>query len=107
MKLPKPARTKELLAMGKEKLRRGIDLLTGHMPLRAYLFNLGLTEQKEYRLCGEEGEDNLHLLCRCPALACKRYKSWGHMFMTPMDLENAKVSSLINLINNTRLGLTE
>ncbi|KYM93641.1 hypothetical protein ALC62_15758, partial [Cyphomyrmex costatus] len=94
-------------AMGKEKLRRGIGLLTGHMPLRAHLFNLGLAEQKECRLCGEEGEDNLHLLCRCPALACKRYKSWGHMFMTPMDLENAKVSSLISLVNNTRLGLTE
>ncbi|XP_018405957.1 PREDICTED: uncharacterized protein LOC108782235 [Cyphomyrmex costatus] len=75
MKLSKPARTKELLAMGKEKLRRGIGLLTGHMPLRAHLFNLGLAEQKECRLCGEEGEGNLHLLCRCPALACKRYKS--------------------------------
>ncbi|KYM95032.1 hypothetical protein ALC62_14332 [Cyphomyrmex costatus] len=50
---------------------------------------------------------NLHLLCRCPALACKRYKSWGHMFLTPKDLENAKVSSLINLISDTRLGSTE
>ncbi|XP_018400744.1 PREDICTED: uncharacterized protein LOC108778984 [Cyphomyrmex costatus] len=45
MKLPKPARTRELLAMGKAKLRSGIGLLTGHLPLRAHLFNLGLAEQ--------------------------------------------------------------
>ncbi|XP_018396943.1 PREDICTED: uncharacterized protein LOC108775154 [Cyphomyrmex costatus] len=77
MRSPNLARTRELLAMGKTKLRSGIGLLTGHLPLRAHLFNLRLAEQKECRLCGEESEDNLHLLCRCPALACKRYKSWG------------------------------
>ncbi|XP_018395400.1 PREDICTED: uncharacterized protein LOC108773919 [Cyphomyrmex costatus] len=36
MKLPKPARTRELLAMGKAKLRSGIGLLTGHLPLHIY-----------------------------------------------------------------------
>ncbi|KYM97512.1 hypothetical protein ALC62_11806 [Cyphomyrmex costatus] len=49
----------------------------------------------------------LHLLCRCPALACKRYRSWGHMFMTPKDLEDAKVNNLISLVNDTRLDSTE
>ncbi|KYN05422.1 hypothetical protein ALC62_03707 [Cyphomyrmex costatus] len=74
---------------------------------RAHLFNLGLAKQKECRLCGEESEDSLHLLCRCPALACKRYRSWGHMFITPKDLEDAKVNSLISLANDKRMGLTE
>ncbi|XP_018396627.1 PREDICTED: uncharacterized protein LOC108774895 [Cyphomyrmex costatus] len=107
MRLSNPARTRELLALGKAKLRSGIGLLTGHLLLRAHLFNLGLAEQNECRLCGEEGEDNLHLLCRCLAFACKRYTSWGHIFMTSKDLENAKVSSLISLVSDARLGLTE
>ncbi|XP_032668449.1 uncharacterized protein LOC116842825 [Odontomachus brunneus] len=69
MEKPSKSRARELLTMNKKKLRLAINLLTGHMALRAHLYNLKMAEQKNCRLCGEEEEDNIHILCRCPLLA--------------------------------------
>jgi len=105
MKSPQHSRTNELLAMSKSRLRLGIGLLTGHVALRSHLHKLGLTESKDCRLCGEESEDSSHILCRCPALSCKRYRLWGSMFTEPEDLADKRVSSLISLAQNAGLGL--
>ncbi|XP_029174069.1 uncharacterized protein LOC114942800 [Nylanderia fulva] len=76
------ARTKELLTLNRQKLRMGIGLLTGHSPiLKAHLFNIRLADRKECRLCGEEKEDSIHILCQCPALARKRFRIWGQSFL--------------------------
>ena len=104
MKDSRPGRAKELLALSKQKLRMALGLLTGHSSLlRAHLFSLGLAEQKACRLCGDEKEDNVHIICQCPAFICKRYKTWGSMFLTPQDLENARVTDLINLVQGSGL----
>ncbi|XP_024893734.1 uncharacterized protein LOC112468686 [Temnothorax curvispinosus] len=106
MKDSRPGRAKELLALSKQKLRMALGLLTGHSALlKAHLFSLGLAEQKACRLCGDEKEDNVHIICQCPAFICKRYKTWGSMFLTPQDLENARVTDLINLVQGSRLYL--
>ena len=65
MKKSNSARTKELAAMGKEKLRMGIGLLTGHLPLRAHLFNIGLIEQKLPTMW--RGKQGVHF---CVAVLC-------------------------------------
>jgi len=41
----------------------------------------------------------------CPALACKRYRNLGCMFLKPKDLANLRVNGLISLVDNTRLGI--
>jgi len=105
MKSPQHSRSCELLAMNKERLRLGVGLLTGHIALRGHLHRLGLAEIKECRLCGEESEDSSHVLCRCPALSCKRYRLWGKMFIEPRDLAEKRVNSLISLVLNTGLEL--
>lgn len=81
-----------------------MGLLMGHMALRGHLYNLGTTTQKECRLCGE---DSIYILCHCPALVCKRYRSWDDMFIKPKDLEDKKVSSLIRLATDASLGLLQ
>ncbi|XP_070518863.1 uncharacterized protein [Cardiocondyla obscurior] len=43
----KPEKTKELLAISKQKLRAGIGLLTGHGTLRAHLHNLGIVKHSK------------------------------------------------------------
>ncbi|XP_071579823.1 uncharacterized protein [Temnothorax nylanderi] len=106
MKNSKPGRAKELLELTKQKLRMAVGLLTGHSALlRAHLFNLGLAEQKECRLCRDEKEDNVHILCHCPALVCKKYITWGRVYLSPQDLESARVIDLINLVQGSRLTL--
>jgi len=106
MKSPQHSRTSELLAMSKSRLRLSIGLLTGHVALRSHLHKLGLTESKDCRLCGEESEDSSHILCRCPALSCRRYRLWGSMFTEPGDLAEKRVNSLISLVLNAGLGLS-
>ena len=41
----------------------------------------------------------------CPVLACKRYRTWGSMFLRPKDLEKLRVGSILSLVANTGLGL--
>jgi len=57
--------------MNRDRLRLSIGLLSGHVALRGHLYKLGLAENKECRLCGEESEDTSHILCRCPVLMQK------------------------------------
>jgi len=71
-------RTDEL-TMSRKKLNISIGLLMGHVALRAHLFNLSLAERKDCRLCGEEKEDSIHILCYCPALAFRRYTLGSHV----------------------------
>ncbi|XP_011687449.1 PREDICTED: uncharacterized protein LOC105449763 [Wasmannia auropunctata] len=105
MSLSLRSRANELLSMSRTKARVGVGLLTGHVALRGHLYNLGITTQKKCRLCGEESEDSIHILCHCPALVCKRYRSWGNIFVKPKDLEDKKVNSFIRLATDARLGL--
>jgi predicted Zn-ribbon and HTH transcriptional regulator len=100
-----PSRANELLAMNKMRLRAAVGLLTGHTSLRAHLHKFGHRERQECRLCGYEKEDSVHTVCDCPALACKRYRILGCMFLKPEDLKNVRVSSLLSLVANTGLGL--
>jgi hypothetical protein len=89
--------------MSKLRLRAAVGLLTGHTNLRAHLYKLGHTEGQECRPCGQDREDSVHIVCDCPVLACKRYRTLGCVFLKPEDLENAKVSSLLSLMANKGL----
>jgi len=44
-------------------------------------------------------------ICHCLALACKRYRTLGHMCLKPKDLENMRVNGLISLVVNTGFGI--
>jgi hypothetical protein len=45
------------------------------------------------------------IVCHCLVLACKRYRTMGHMFLKPKDPENLRVNSLISLVASLRLGM--
>ncbi|XP_043266527.1 uncharacterized protein [Venturia canescens] len=109
MKEPNIGRTKELLGLGRERLRMDIALLTGHIGLRSHLHTMGLAEHRECRLCGEEEESSAHILCRCPTLAIYRYKTWGRMFVEPGEVSNVKVTQMCYLAEKAGInahGLT-
>ncbi|XP_072757484.1 uncharacterized protein [Anoplolepis gracilipes] len=73
--------------------------------LRAHMSILGLATQDTCRLCGEDREDSVHILCRCPALVLKRYRHLRSMFLEPGDLKNKKINNLCKLAENAGLGL--
>ena len=65
----------------------------------------GRTQQQDCRLCRDEKEDCVHVVCHCPALACIRYGTLGRKFLKPKDLEKLRVIGLISLVDNTRFGI--
>ncbi|XP_043271193.1 uncharacterized protein [Venturia canescens] len=109
MKEPNIGRTKELLGLGRVRLRVGIALLTGHIALRSHLHTMDLAEHRECRLCGEGEESSVHILYRCPTLAIYRYKTWGRMFVEPGEISNLKVTQMCYLAEKAGInaqGLT-
>ncbi|KYN29184.1 Protein outspread [Trachymyrmex cornetzi] len=86
--------------------RRPPPRVVGLSAFRTHLYNIGLAEQENCRLCGEKSEDSIHLLCHCPMLACKRYRAWGNTFLMPEDLDGAKIGDLISLVHGTGLSWT-
>ena len=86
-------RTKGLQTMSRQKLKAAVRLLTGHTSLiRAHMFKLGLTQRQDCRLCGNEKDGSVHIVCHCPTLACKRYRNLGRMLFTAKDLEDVRVN---------------
>ena len=53
------------------------------------------------RLCGDDKEDGVDILCHCRVLACQRYRTWSSMFSRPKGPEKVRVSSLLSLVDNT------
>jgi len=64
------SRATELAAMSKQRFGTTMGLLTGHVALKAHFLKLKIAEDDICRLCGQNGEDSVHVLC--PVLACKR-----------------------------------
>ena len=86
-----------LQAISRSKLKVAVGLLTGHTTLRYPIFNLGLKQRPDCRLCGDEKEDSVHIVYHCPTPVCKRYKTLGRMFLKPEDLDNIRVSLVANI----------
>ena len=78
-----------------------VGLLTDRITLSVHTVNLGLTHRQDRQLCRDEKDDSVHMVSQCPALACKRYRTLGFMFLKPKDLQNMRGNDLISLAANT------
>ena len=106
MSEPLPSRTKELQAMSRQKVKVAVVLLPCHRTCTAHMFKLRLAQWQDCQLCGDKREDSVHTVCHCLALACKRYRTLGLMFLKSKRLENMRVNGLISLTANIRPGIT-
>ena len=103
-----PNSTKLFLAMIGPKLKAAVGLQTGQTTLRAHtrMFKRRLIWWQDCWLCGDEKKGDVCIVCHCPALTCKRYKTLGYMFLKPKDLEDMCMNGhLISLVANTWLGI--
>ena len=100
-----PSRADELLAVNRLKLKVALGLLTGHTTHRAHMIKLRLTQWQHCQLCRDRKENSMRIVRLYPALACKRCRTFGSMFLKAKGLENKRVKSSISLVSNTRLGI--
>jgi hypothetical protein len=87
--------------MSREKIKVAVGLLTGYTTLTAHMFQPGCTPRHDCRRCRDEEEDTVHVVCHCPVLACKRYRTLGSRFLKTKDLGNMSVNGIMSLAANT------
>jgi hypothetical protein len=67
-------RSKDLLKLNRDQLRRTVGLFTGHYRLKGHLFKLGLTDDPICERFLEEDESATHVLCDCEAIAHLQFR---------------------------------
>lgn len=95
--------TKDLQAIRRQKLKMVVGILTGHTTLRAHMFKLRLTQRQNCIQCEDERGDGVCIVCYWH-WHVKDAETWV-MFLTSKDLVHMRVSGLISLVANTRLGI--
>ena len=83
--------------------RAVIGLLTGHNPVRRYLFVMGLSSNPICRKCGTVEETSVHVLCECEDLASLRHLYLGPFFLDPEDIRKLRIGGIWKFVEGTGL----
>jgi hypothetical protein len=100
---PSARRTKDLLKLNRDQLRRVVGLLTGHCHLKGHLFKLGLTVDPTCERCLQEDESATHILCDCEAIAYLRFRHLGQFFMEPSNFYDGPIIKVLHFIRSVGL----
>ena len=73
--------------LGKPALRRVVGYLSGHCPLKYHLFKMNLVSDSECRLCRDDDETSIHILCECEALCRNRLAIFNKPFLEAQELK--------------------
>jgi hypothetical protein len=84
-------RTQELLTLTKSELKFITGILTEHNGLIYHMHRIGKIRDENCRLCLEESETALHIMCECPAIARIRLKHFDKGCLSPTELEVLKL----------------
>jgi hypothetical protein len=104
IKLCCKVRADTLLKLNRSQLRMITAVYTGHAPVRGHLFTIGLfCGDPICRCCGMETETVQHIVCRCEALARKRYDVFGKLIIEPKDISTASIRDLCLFIRGAGL----
>jgi hypothetical protein len=101
---PCKKRADGLLELSRHQLEMVIAVLTGHAPVRMYLFTISLFEgDPTCRFCRKEAETVQHMSCCCSVLACQRFNIFGNPDVEPKDTSTASVRDPLPLHNRHRV----
>ena len=70
-------RAEEFQAMSRLNIKVALILLTGYITFTVHIFNLRLTQQQNCWLCRDKTEGSVLIVCHCPSLAYKWYRTLG------------------------------
>jgi ribonuclease HI len=96
-------RSEILLQMKRQDVRLITHFITGHGKLNYHLHKMGISDTPTCRLCEEEEETAIHLLCKCPALKTRRLFNFGKFLIEPKDITDIKI--IPKFLNNLNLNL--
>ena len=84
-----------MLGLKRSSLSWLVATVTGHGNFRLHLNNLNLVEVDDCRLCLEQQERAVHILCHCPALVIIRMSVFGHRFLVMDKLDSPKFKDVL------------
>ena len=90
-------RAAELRKLGKNEVTALVEILIGHGNLGYHRHKIGLTNSPLCRLCGVDDETSAHILCHCPAIACKRLALTGSNCIRESDISAKSGSAVLSL----------
>jgi ribonuclease HI len=93
-----PGWTKKIWKLSRNQLRIITGVFTGHFGVRSQLAKMGLSDDLDCRMCGEEDETMKHLLCECHALARLRMKTFGTGHPEPKEFKALPLNSIIRFV---------
>jgi hypothetical protein len=97
-------RAEDLLKLSRHQLTMMVAILTGHAPVRTHLRTMGLCEGDPVcRFCGQEAEIVQHIICRCEAMARRRFNVFGDSVVKPKVIRAVTVRDLCLFIRGIRL----
>lgn len=97
VKPPNIANRKEVLDMNRAHLSKLAALVTGHGAFKYHLKVMGVAEDDTCRLCLEDSETAIHIICECPALARARRNVLGTDLICISGLRDIPYKKLIAL----------
>jgi len=97
-------RFKQLISMGKNRLRILTGLLTGHCRLRSHLYKLGIVSSGNCRYCDIEEESSEHIVATCAALSRRRCRILGNHIIQPKDIAALSPTKILEFIQEIGLA---
>jgi hypothetical protein len=83
-----------LLNLSRKWLNIMTRLLTGHCPLKGYLFKFGLVDRCVCGRCKQAFVTASHVLCDCKALVVLRFRHLAHRSLTQGDFADISISKV-------------
>jgi ribonuclease HI len=90
--------TNSLLSLKRHNLKILVELLTGHCLLKSHRWKMKLCNDKLCRLCMEEDEDSIHVICNCNALKSLRKKYFNVEFLDSNKVLDFSLTTLLKFI---------
>jgi len=89
--------------LSRKWLRITTRLLTGHCPVKGYLFSFGLVDRPGCGRCKQAFVTASHVLGDCKALAVLRFRHLGRRSLKPGDSADISISKVLHCVKSTGL----
>ena len=98
-------RTRSLMNMSVRKVRVLVAFLTGHARVQKHLHRMGIRGSSICRICHEEEETAMHILCDCKGLASRRNTIFGcHLgLMQPTEFLDLDLDEIYRFLKGIRI----
>ena len=90
-----------IFTKSKSRIRRAVQLLTGHNNLNRHRFLMKMEESPKCTMCGEGEETSEHYIAKCPAYARQRLVHLGRAILKQSELAGLRLRDIMKFTRET------